>query len=552
VWLGTLDQPAIPAALGRTGVAPPDGLGAEGYVLAAFGGDAPELVLGGVDGDGLYYAAQTLRQLVAGGTVLGVSVVDQPSLARRGIVEGFYGSPWTPAERLDQMAFYGEMKLNTYIYAPKADPYHRDRWREPYPPDQLAGLGALVDAARAHHVRFTFAVSPGLSICFTDPSDVAALEAKLAALYDLGVRDFAMAFDDIDRDDWHCPGDGAAYGPRSGAAEAAAQVALVNGLQQGFVADHPGTRPLVFVPTEYRGVDDSPYRATLRGRLDASVLVMWTGTLVGPAEITGAQAAAAQQVFGRATYIWDNYPVNDWPRTEGRLLLAPYARRAADIVPVVGGVAANPMNQAAASKVALVGVADFTWNAPAYDPARAHRAAAERLARGPADQAAPTVDALLAFFDVENLAPTSSRDPGVLSQVQAPALNHRLVAFRATWSAGDEAGAVAALRPYAQLLAGAPAQIRSGVDDAAFLADCQPWLDALGLWGQALVTTLDGLDARIAGDAATADADFQQAAALVAQARAVHTVEGETLPQGPVRVADGVLDTFLADAPSLP
>jgi hyaluronoglucosaminidase len=146
VWLGTLDQPAIPAALGRTGVAPPDGQGGEGYVLAAFGGDAPELVLGGVDGDGLYYAAQTLRQLVAGGTVLGVSVVDQPSLARRGIVEGFYGSPWTPAERLDQMAFYGDMKLNTYIYAPKADPYHRDRWREPYPPDQLAGLGALVDA----------------------------------------------------------------------------------------------------------------------------------------------------------------------------------------------------------------------------------------------------------------------------------------------------------------------------------------------------------------------------------------------------------------------
>jgi hyaluronoglucosaminidase len=555
VWLGTLDDPAIPAALDRTGVAPTDGLGAEGYVLAAFGGDDPALVLGGVDGDGLYYAAQTLRQVVVADTVLGVSVVDQPSLPRRGVVEGFYGSPWTPAERADQMAFYGDMKLNTYIYAPKADPFHRDRWREPYPPDQLAQLGTLVDAARAHHVRFTFAVSPGLSICFTDPDDVAALEAKLNALYDLGVRDFAMAFDDIDRDDWHCAGDRSAYGPRSGNAEAAAQVALVNDLQQGFVADHPGTRPLVFVPTEYRGVDDSPYRATLRDGLDPAVLVMWTGRLVGPAEITASEAAAARGVYGRPTFIWDNFPVNDWPRTEGRLLLAPYARRAADIVTEISGITSNPMNQAAASKVALVGVADFTWNAPAYDPGRAHRAAAERLAGGPgngSDQAAATVDALLAFFDVENLAPTSSRDPGVVSQVQAPALHHRLVQFRDAWTAGDESGAVARLRPYAQLLAGAPAQIRSGVADAAFVADCRPWLDALALWGQALVTTLDGLDARIAGDTATADADLRQAAALADQAAAIRTIEGETLPQGPVHVADGVLDTFLAAAPSLP
>ena len=119
------------------------------------------------------------------------------------------------------------------------------------------------------------------------------------------------------------------------------------------------------------------------------------------------------------------------------------------------------------------------------------------------------------------------------------------------WSAGDKAGAVAQLRPYAQRLAGAPAQIRSGVDDAGFLDDCRPWLDALDLWGQALLATLDGLDARVAGDTAGADAQLQRAATLAGQAAAVHTVEGETLPQGPVRVGDGVLDSFVADAPGL-
>jgi hyaluronoglucosaminidase len=273
--------------------------------------------------------------------------------------------------------------------------------------------------------------------------------------------------------------------------------------------------------------------------------------MVVPAEITGAQAAAAQQVYGRPPFVWDNYPVNDFTRTEGRLLLGPYARRAPDIDAAISGVASNPMNQAAASKVALTGVADFTWNGPAYDFTRAHRAAAERLARGTGDESAPTVEALLAFFDVENLAPTSSSDAGVLSQGQAPALAGQLDAFRTAWSGGDKAGALAQLRPYAERLAGAPAQIRSGVDDAGFLDDCRPWLDALDLWGQALLATLDGLDARVAGDTAGADAQLQRAATLAAQATAVRTVEGETLPQGPVRVGDGVLDGFVADAPGL-
>jgi hyaluronoglucosaminidase len=32
---------------------------------------------------------------------------------------------------------------------------------------------------------------------------------------------------------------------------------------------------------------------------------------------------------------------------------------------------------------------------------------------------------------------------------------------------------------------------------------------------------------------------------------AIRTIPGETRPEGPVRVGDGVLDTFLDDAPGL-
>ncbi|MFD0431057.1 beta-N-acetylglucosaminidase domain-containing protein [Streptomyces zhihengii] len=114
------------------------------------------------------------------------------------------------------MDFYGDVKANTYIYAPKDDPYHRGKWREPYPADKLAELGELVRRATDNHVRFTFAVSPGESVCYSDPADRTALKAKLQALYDLGTRAFSVPLDDISYTRWNCPGDQSAYGAPAG------------------------------------------------------------------------------------------------------------------------------------------------------------------------------------------------------------------------------------------------------------------------------------------------------------------------------------------------
>ena len=549
VDVALLGDPDLGAELEAVGLAVPPDLGPEGYALAAFrqANGHDRLVLAGTDAAGAFYAAQTLRQLAGDGAVAGVGVLDRPAMRHRGTIEGFYGSPWTTAERLDQLAFYGRFKLNTYVYAPKDDPYHRDQWRDPYPPDRLADLSTLIDTAAANHVRFTFAVSPGVSVCYGDPADRAALVAKLDALYAQGVRSFSIALDDIDHTRWNCESDAAVYGAPSTGAAAWAQVDLLNAVQREFIASRPDARPLQMVPTEYRGTSDSEYRQVLRAGLDPAVEVMWTGPYVVPEAITVAHAQAAQATYGRPVFVWDNTPVNDFPRTAGRLILAPYARREPGLSAHVTGVVLNPMNQASASKVQLVGGADFAWNDAAYDPARAQRAAAEHLAGG--DPA--TVEALLAFFDLENLAPTSARSTAVVSQPQSPALAASLDAFRSTWQGGDRAGAVAGLRPYAAVVAGAPALIRANLVDPAFATDCGPWLDATALWGGALVAALDGLDARLAGDESTAGAKLAEASALVAQAEAIHTIPGETRPEGPVRVADGVLDEFLAGASAL-
>ena len=81
-----------------------------------------------------------------------------------GVIEGFYGRPWTPAQRgrlFVQMAGWG---MNTYLYAPKDDLYHRARWREPYPAAERAALAGLVAGAGASGVRFVYALAPGLDL----------------------------------------------------------------------------------------------------------------------------------------------------------------------------------------------------------------------------------------------------------------------------------------------------------------------------------------------------------------------------------------------------
>ncbi|KRV48019.1 hyaluronidase [Wenjunlia vitaminophila] len=543
VRIGPADRPDIARALGNT--ASPTR--PEGYALRV-SGQRPhaEIALGGEDAAGQFYSVQTLRQLFLPGDdgwkVAGAQVSDHPSMPLRGTIEGFYGQPWTHAERLDQMDFYGDVKANTYVYAPKDDPYHRSKWRDPYPADKLAELGELVDRATANHVRFTFAVSPGESICYSDPADRSALKAKLQALYDLGTRAFSIPLDDISYTRWNCEGDRAAFGQPGRQAAAKAQVDLLNDVQHDFIATHPGARPLQMVPTEYGDLTDTAYKQTMRSTLDPAVEVMWTGTDVVPPSITNQQAEAAAQLFGRKVFVWDNYPVNDYWRTRGRLLLAPYDKREAGLSTHLSGIVANPMNQPYASKVAVFGTADFTWNDAAYDADSNWRRAMSYLAGG--DPAATR--ALLVFGDLEHMAPTFGATPW---QEQAPELTRQVDAFWTAWNGGDRAGAVADLRRHATAIEEAPATIRGRAVESGFVTDSAPWLDATELWGRSMVTMLDALDAWQAGDGERARTLLGTSKDLQQRARAVRTdPPRNTWGVAEPKVGDGVLDTFLTRA----
>ncbi|MFH0518641.1 beta-N-acetylglucosaminidase domain-containing protein [Streptomyces sp. M41] len=545
VLLGPASRPDIARVLHRTNApARP-----ESYALRVTGSKhGPGVVtLAGHDTAGQFYAVQTLRQLLrpsreGAWQIAGVRVDDHPAMALRGTIEGFYGQPWTHKERLDQMAFYGDVKANTYIYAPKDDPYHRSKWRDPYPADKLAELGTLVRKAADNHVHFTFAVSPGESICYSDPADRNALKNKLQALYDLGTRAFSIPLDDISYTRWNCAGDRSVYGEPGSRTAAAAQVDLLNDVQQNFISTHEGARPLQTVPTEYGDLKDTAYKQEIRASLDPTVVVMWTGTDVVPPSITNAQADAASALFGRKVFVWDNYPVNDFGNTSGRLLLAPYAKREAGLSDHLSGIVANPMNQPYASKIAVFGAASFAWNDRAYRADQNWAGAMSYLAGGKRRAA----DALTVFADLEHLAPTFGSTPW---QSQAPRLASRISAFWAAWDHGDRKQALKSMRAYARAITHAPVTIRSGTVQPGFVVDADDWLDATRLWGGATVKMLAALAARECGDKDRAETLAAAARALRDEAKALRTSPGRnTWGEVQPKVGDGVLDTFLAQA----
>ena len=66
---------------------------------------------------GAFYAIQTLRQIAkspasAEGILPALTISDYPDLEYRGVVEGFYGTPWSHEVRLSLIDTYGRYKMN--------------------------------------------------------------------------------------------------------------------------------------------------------------------------------------------------------------------------------------------------------------------------------------------------------------------------------------------------------------------------------------------------------------------------------------------------------
>ncbi len=332
----------------------------EGYTIAL---NKDGAALTAATGTGFFYAAKTLKQLLAADRFTAVTLKDWPTVPFRGTVEGFYGLPWSFEARKSQFRFYGDTKLNTYIYGPKDDPFHgfSNRWREPYPEAEGQRLAELVKVAAENKVNFVWAVHPGRDISWTTDADIKACVAKFEKMYQLGVRSFAVFFDDIG-------GEGA---------RAEMQVKLLNYVNRHFVRTKPDVTPLILCPTQYNQAwAHGDYLDILGKGLDEDVLIMWTGRSVCT-DITKESMEWINARIGRKAYIWWNWPVSDYVRPN-LLLGKAYGNDKAN-GPLYSGFVSNPMDKPEASKIGLFGVADYTWNPAAYDADRAWQDGIRRI-----------------------------------------------------------------------------------------------------------------------------------------------------------------------------
>ncbi|WP_143216210.1 beta-N-acetylhexosaminidase family protein [Ferroacidibacillus organovorans] len=438
----------------------------EGYILM-IGYDVhghKQIVIVGADPSGIYYGEQTLSQILGNERrrtrIPAALLWDWPTLSYRGIIEGFYGKPWSQAKRMHLIEFCSHQKMNTYVYAPKDDPFHRNLWRIPYSPATQKELGQLISFTRQHHMRFVFALSPGNSVSYTSETDLLAMIQKNQAMWDEGVRDFAIFFDDIGHHLTH-PVDRARFGNDSGAL-ARAQADFLNQFYTRFIQTHPGAE-LITVPTDYYQSGHTPYRDQFAREVNKHVSICWTGDGVIAKSVSVKDLTLAKKIFRHPLLLWDNYPVNDY--LPSRLFLGPLEGRAGNLGDQgLVGMISNPMIEAEASKIALHTIADYTWNPLGYNAKQAWENALRDIGGR-------------AYTSLRLFAWANRSSP--IACIDAPSrLDHKLSEFLSVYRAGKHSKldlVADDVRGELQSLQNVPKDLALHMNNPDFIQEMLPW-----------------------------------------------------------------------------
>jgi hyaluronoglucosaminidase len=224
-----------------------------------------------------------------------------------GCIEGYYGVPFSHAARRDHMSWMASKGLDLFAYAPKDDPYHRQKWREMHPSTDMDAFADLIAHGKRVGVDFCYTISPGLD---WSSGDEDVLTRKLKSLRDIGCDAMAVLWDDV-------PPGGAELGEIHGRANAAVVKAL-DGVRWWTVG------------TDYAISGPTPYLEALCAQTPDEMLVAWTGPYVVPLDISGELAATIGEAVGRKLMLWENFPVNDGAMS-GVLHLGPYPDRDASL-----------------------------------------------------------------------------------------------------------------------------------------------------------------------------------------------------------------------------
>ena len=284
---------------------------------------------------------------------------------RRGIVEGFFGPLWSMGHRRRLFEFGAPRGMNTYLYAPKDDPYHRKLWRRPYPAAHWRALLRLIRAAQRTQIDFVYGFHPGEGLYFGDDRAVGILLRKARRFYDAGVRTFAVLFDDIPSR-LSDPRDRRAFN----------SLARAEGTWMAqIIAAQPANWSDIewwICPTYYSedallervfGKFERNFLETLARYLPADVPCFWTGPSVVSKAIGLSHVKRIVKKIERPLLLWDNYPVNDLSMAN-ELHIGPLQGRDPRLPEYVYGYLNNPLLQEELSYMPLATCFDYA-RAPA-------------------------------------------------------------------------------------------------------------------------------------------------------------------------------------------
>jgi len=354
------------------------------------------VVILGENTDATFCGLASLEQMLDGGTksLPCVTLYDYADVKYRGVIEGYYGVPYTAEVTKDLFRFMARYKLNTYMYGAKSDPYHSRFWSDPYPTQitkEQERIGYLTqdmmreitDVSHATKVNFIWAIHPGTA--FTDAANTsvnAQIMKKFESMYGLGVRQFGVFVDDVG-----VPSDAPSL--KLGADRL---TELQNLIDQRWntagAAPADTVKSLHYVPQLYAYSWVSRENAIKffesLSHTPAKVNIYITGANVWSVP-NNRDLQFVKGPLGRDTSWWWNYPCNDNDVTK-LFMMDMYANfrderhignletLPADLTGL-NSLIINPMQQGEASKIALFSMADYAWNHAGFDNSQSWEAA---------------------------------------------------------------------------------------------------------------------------------------------------------------------------------
>ena len=292
-----------------------------------------------------------------------------------GVVEGFYGRPWSFSARREVVELLGELGLSTYLYAPKSDPHHRARWWQTLPPGEASEMSRLAGVAADEGVRFIYGLSPERlfgagnlrvrSERDLDGEGMRRLLGRVRELMSFGVREIALSFDDT----WPT------LLPRLASHKKGRAHALI----ADEVAQTSGAH-VWLVPAVYFGRANELPRGALSYLEGLSSVgrhkVAWTGPRIFSSFVASSDRLALERATGAELWIWNNAIANDWlPMATGeliglkgreRLVFGPIDNVAWEEIQSGHGLLLNGSREVTTTKIALLTFAELLRCGRAY------------------------------------------------------------------------------------------------------------------------------------------------------------------------------------------